>query len=160
MNEIQKYPLALQLLMQTDGTVTELIKLLANEDLQVVKILEQKEFKSSQQILHRHIYLQGTQSKTNWLYAQSKIFLDNLPSVFVKDLLHESIPIGTLWTKYRIETFKQVINKQKTLSRGLKHSGFNKGCQILSRTYQVHNKAAIIMEIKESFPIHEYENLI
>ncbi|VAW40617.1 hypothetical protein MNBD_GAMMA01-1643, partial [hydrothermal vent metagenome] len=35
MIELRRYPLALQLLMQTDGTVTELIKLLAQEDIQV-----------------------------------------------------------------------------------------------------------------------------
>lgn len=160
MNDIKKYPLALQLLMQTDGTVTELIKLLANEDIKVVKLSEEIDSKSNQKILNRHIYLQGLQSKINWLYAQSKIFLNNLPSDFVNDLLHESIPIGSLWIKYRIETFKQVTEKLETVSLGLDQSGFNKGSKVLSRTYQVFNKSVIIMEIKENFPIYDYENLI
>ena len=160
MNDIKKYPLALQLLMQTDGTVTELIKLLANEDIKVVKLAEKIDYKSEQKVLYRHIYLQGIHSQTNWLYAQSKIFLDNLTSDFVNDLLHESIPIGSLWIKYRIETFKQVIEKLEAVSLGLDQAGFNKGTKVLSRTYQVYNKSAIIMEIKENFPIYEYENLI
>jgi chorismate-pyruvate lyase len=159
MNDFQKYPLALQLLMQTDGTVTELIKLLANEDVQVVKLSESF-VESPERLLYRRIYLQGKQSLKNWLYAESKIYLDNLPKNFVSDLLHKSLPIGTLWNDYRIETFKKIINKQAIHSQGVKQSGFDKDSPLLTRSYQVYNQGLIIMEIQENFPINHYQDLV
>ena len=160
MNQIKKYPLALQLLMQTDGTVTELIKLLANEDIKVIKLFEEIDSTTSHKILHRHIYLQGNQTKINWLFAQSKIYLNNLPIDFVNDLLHASIPIGSLWLKYKTETFKQVISKHQSESKGLQESGFEEGVQVLSRTYHVFSQSELIMELNENFPIDQYEGLI
>ena len=40
-----------------------------------------------------------------------KIFLNNLSKEFVNDLMEKSIPIGTLWFKYKMETFKKIINQ-------------------------------------------------
>lgn len=159
MNDIQKYPLALQLLMQTDGTVTELIKLLANEDIQVKKLSESI-VEGNERLLFRRIYLQGKQTCKNWLYAESKIYLDNLPENFVLDLLHKSLPIGTLWNDYRIETFKQITNQKAIDSSGIKQSGFDTGMPLLTRSYEVFNQGQIIMEIKENFPIGLYQDLV
>ena len=64
MLDLKYYPKALQLLMQTDGTVTELIKLLAKENIVVVKISENIEH-GVDKILYRHIYLQGEKSRKN-----------------------------------------------------------------------------------------------
>jgi len=159
MNGITEYPLALQLLMQTDGTVTELIELLTKEKLSVIKVSSDIEDKDNAQVLQRRIYLQGMQSQTYWLFAHSVIFLDNLPKEFVSDLIDKTIPIGTLWNDYRIETFKQVISKQAELSKSIEISGFKQGEELLSRTYEVYSQNKIIMQITEKFPIQSYESL-
>ncbi len=158
MHNIDSYPLALQLLMQTDGTVTQLIKILTNETINVIKIASEIE-QNPQRVLHRSIYLQGQQSKTDWLFAQSQVFLDNLPTAFVQDLIEKTLPIGTLWNNYRTETFKQIIAKEAEISKGKKRSGFKKGTPLLSRTYAVYSKNHIIMQITEKFPIQKYEAL-
>jgi chorismate-pyruvate lyase len=158
MIDLKSYPKALQLLMQTDGTVTELIKLLANENIVVIKLLEKIEQKESN-ILYRHIYLQGEKSKKNWLYAESKIYLDNLPTDFVSDLLDKTIPIGTLWLNYRMETFKQLINQQEEVSNGDSSSAFSINTKMLSRVYKVFNQNKLIMEITEKFPIDKFRSL-
>lgn len=157
MLNLNLYPKSLQLLMQTDGTVTELVKLLANENIVVVKLLEEVN-QHNEEVLNRHIYLQGEQTKKNWLYAESKIYLNKLPKEFVVDLMEKSIPIGALWNKYRMETFKKIINQCEEVSMSNESQGFTLGTKILSRTYQVYNQKQIIMEITEKFPINEYLN--
>ncbi len=81
MLNLKIYPVSLQLLMQTDGTVTELIKLLSGEDIKVLKISEDTDEVNKIKILNRCIFLQGVTSKKNWLYAKSKIYLDNSSTV-------------------------------------------------------------------------------
>jgi len=150
------YPLALQLLMQTDGTVTELIQLLAKEKMLVVKLSEKI---SPTGKLHRHIYLQGQRSQTHWLFAKSVIYLQNLSADFVSDLMEKSIPIGSLWAKYRVETYKQQTDSYQQEALEGDDSGFSTGTRLLCREYEVYSKKTIIMKITEKFPIEIYKNL-
>lgn len=156
MIDLKNYPISLQLLMKTDGTVTELIKLLSGEDIKVSKLSEKIYTNKQQRVLNRCIFLTGQKSKKNWLYAQSKIYLDNLSDEFVNDLLEKNIPIGTLWINHRIETFKSLVDQsQETLESNL-GNGFEKGTMTLTRIYHVFNQNKIIMEITEKFPIMSY----
>lgn len=157
MLDLSKYPQALQILMQTDGTVTELIKLFAKEAVNVIKISEKTIQEVGEKVLHRHIFLQGKESKINWLYAESKIYLDNLPQAFVNDLLDKNIPIGTLWINHRIETFKQKIDEYPECNH--QRLDLATDGELLTRVYQVYNQGALIMEITEKFPIDEYQEL-
>jgi chorismate-pyruvate lyase len=156
MLDLTHYPVALQLLMKTDGTVTELIKFFSAEEIKVVKLSEEIHTEDEDEILTRKIFLQGNKTHKNWLYAQSEIYLNNLPKQFVVDLLEKNIPIGTLWINHRIETYKSLINQgEEVLTEDL-GSGFAMGTSLLSRTYQVYNQQKIIMEITEKFPIGLY----
>ena len=159
MKNLSNYPLSLQLLMHTDGTVTELIKLLAQEDIRVVKLIEKINSDNDSNILDRHIYLQGIKTDKIWLYAHSKIFLSNLPKKFVTDLLENAIPIGTLWNNYRMETYKKMLTQHVEKSDGCDDSGFEVNTILLTRTYQVFNQKKTIMEITEKFPLNAYQNL-
>lgn len=149
--------MALQLLMKTDGTVTELIKLLSNEDLIVIKLSGHIE---DGRILRRRIFLQGKSSRKNWLYAESEIFLDKLPQNFVNDLIENNLPIGTLWTKYRMETFKQLVKQSNEVTETDTIPGFSNGVEFLTRTYEVFNSANLIMRITEKFPVEHFQKLI
>jgi chorismate-pyruvate lyase len=160
MINLSDYSEILQILMQTDGTVTELIKLVVKEDIKLVKLSE--DFipdTGDERILFRRILLQGSQTGKNWAYAESKIYLNNLPGEFVRDLLEEAIPIGILWIKYRMETFKQIIHQGVDKSSSLTTSlGFQHNDKFLSRTYEVFSDKKLIMEITEKFPINEYSS--
>jgi chorismate-pyruvate lyase len=153
---LEKYPLTLQLLMQTDGTVTELIKLLTGEDINVVKLKESIDKKTN--ILNRHIFLQGDKTHINWLYATSEIYLKNLSKEFAKDLSENNLPIGSLWIKYRVETFKQLVDQFEETLTISSENPLIVG-KYLTRVYQVYNKKQLIMEITERFPIDEYSSL-
>lgn len=152
-------PKALQLLMQTDGTVTELVKLISQEEIKVIKLSELTSLNNNKKVLNRRIYLQGAKSKKNWVYAESLIYLDNLSDEFVDDLLNKTIPIGTLWMKYRMETFKSLVNQNFQLAQSNDSSGYPEKTELLSRKYHVFNQGQLIMEIKEKFPIHHYLNI-
>ncbi len=153
------YPKALQLLMQTDGTVTELVKLLAQEAIKVIKLSELTTIVEEQKILNRRINLQGANSLKNWVYAESIIYLDNLSDEFVDDLLNKTIPIGTLWMKYRMETFKSLVSQDYKIATVSDASGYPEKTELLSRKYHVFNNNKLIMEINEKFPINHYSNL-
>lgn len=145
--------------MKTDGTVTELIKLLSGEDIEVSKISEKINDHERQKILNRCIFLKGTKSQKNWLYAQSKIYLDNLSNEFVNDLLKKNIPIGTLWINHRIETFKLLIDQyQEKINHDI-GEGFERDTVVLTRIYHVFNHKRIIMKITEKFPIKTYTQI-
>lgn len=160
MTELKKYPFALQLLMQTDGTVTELIQLLTNESIAVKKVSENIHNTNEVKVLDRRIFLQGDHSKVNWMYAQSQIFLDCLPIDFVTDLTTKNIPIGTLWIKYRMETFKELVSMGEELSQGLGCVGYEKAQPLLSRQYDVYNNTQLIMKITEKFPIAQFVDMV
>lgn len=154
MLDLSNHPKSLQLLMQTDGTVTDFIKLLAGEEITVKKVKEDIE----RQTLYRHIYLQGKSSKINWLYAESEIYLDSLNDDFVSDLLEHSIPIGALWAKYKMETFKQPISQQEDKVES-ESCEYPLDTKLLVRVYQVFNQQRLIMQITEKFPVKNYKEL-
>jgi chorismate-pyruvate lyase len=142
--------------MQTDGTVTELIKLLTNESILVVKLDETIDKDTN--ILARQIFLQGKETEVNWLYASSKIYLNNLPINFINDLFKNNLPIGSLWLKYRIETFKQLVKQYEESILNSHDSPLIDG-HYLTRIYHVFNQQQLIMEITEKFPIKDYSLL-
>ncbi len=146
--------------MHTDGTVTDLIQLLVQDKVKVVKISEVESQNDSQRILKRRIHLQGCRTGINWIYAESDIYLDNLSGDFVSDLVNHSIPIGALWSKYRLETFKQLITQIEEKSKGISESGFPEGTPLLTREYHVFNINKLIMKITEKFPIHKFVDLL
>ena len=158
-SNIKDYPKALQLLMQTDGTVTELVKLLAQEDIKVIKLSELTTLKEQQSVLNRRIHLQGVESLKNWVYAESIIYLDNLSDEFVDDLIHKTIPIGTLWMKYRMETFKSLESQEFQLAKQNDPSAYPENTELLSREYHVFNNKQLIMEINERFPVNHYSDI-
>ena len=154
-----------KILLVTDGTVTKLLEHHLDESIKVVKLDEKTEkyhcdlYDVDTELrgsptLEREILLQGQQTKTNWLYAKSSIFLDHLRKDFLSDLLESNEPIGKLWAKYKLETYKKilVINRNKA---GELADYFNIASddEIVSRTYNVYSNQQIIMIITEKFPV-------
>ena len=140
----------LNILLHTDGTVTDLLELIVNEDIYLEKASES--INENNSILNREIYLIGSQTKMRWVFAKSKIYLNQLPENFSKDLLNKSIPIGTLWNRYKLETYKQVTEVFEESNTEL----FENNQSLICRSYQVYSNKQLIMEITEKFPISYY----
>ena len=156
-----------RIILMTDGTVTELLETCMHETMQVRKlrevigdlevnlpIREQIENQCQSPILNRTILLVGENSARTCLYAESSIMLENLPDGFRHDLLHEQIPIGTLWHKYRVETYKEILDYRSEPAAELgAYFELAEDAVLLSRSYMVTNRGRAMMVITEKFPL-------
>lgn len=156
-----------RMLLVTDGTVTELLEQYLSEKIKVVKLYEKVENDINQvsngheaftchrdsPILQRKVLLQGQSTSSNCIYAESTIFLNHLVKEFRLDLLASREPIGRLWEKYQLETYKIILDFGKKEAGALAtHFAIQPEEMVISRTYSVYSGGKIIMLITESFP--------
>ncbi|MDD2863751.1 MAG: chorismate lyase [Methylococcales bacterium] len=159
-----------RIILISDGTLTELLEHLIDEPLQVVKLHESIEatddeiayldLPKNQQVITREICLQGKKSGQNWLYAKSKIVLDRLPPLFREDLLASQIPIGKLWAKHRVETYKEIEPPFfETAEKLAIHFNIAPEKELLGRTYRVFSSQQPMMMLTEKFPASFFKEL-
>jgi chorismate-pyruvate lyase len=156
-----------KVLLITDGTVTELLEQYLNEAIKVIKLYEGTEGSIKQlseihqplvdvqnlPVLKRITLLQGQKTHNNWVYAESTVLLNNLAQGFREDLMHSREPIGKLWSKYRIETYKSIIAAGREQAGELAaHFKIQANDAMISRTYTVYSGNKLIMVITEKFP--------
>lgn len=154
-------------LLITDGTVTELLEYYLNESILAQKVYEEIERDVSAlpsdhqtlvnqqdtKLMLRKVRLEGQSSLKNWIFAESTILVENLKPSFRDELLSTTTPIGHLWFKHRLETFKsdysiyrEVANKEVADILGV-----DVDSEILSRTYCVYSDSKLVMIITEKF---------
>ncbi len=155
-----------KILLITDGTVTKLLEYYLEESITVYKLNEEithnisvfphhseLSIDSPQNTLQRKIFLQGELTGKNWIYAESTILIDQLTSDFRRDLLESNQPIGKLWIKYRLETYKSILSTQEEKAGDLApYFNIKADDLIISRTYSVYSNKKVIMIITEKFP--------
>jgi chorismate-pyruvate lyase len=154
-----------QILLATDGTVTDLIALFAGEPIRVRK-LEQAICEGSaappeldcappSRLLARRILLSG--ATRNFLYAESQFVLDRLPESIREPMLHTERAVGLLWKEARLETFREVI-RQSIGARAAIAEHFGVPCHrdFVSRTYLVHHAGRPLGMITEAWPLHSF----
>lgn len=155
-----------KILLITDGTVTKLLEHYLDEPITVYKLNEDLKqnvctfpdtyklsVDSPVNILQRDIFLQGQTTEKYWIYAESTIFIDQLNADFRHDLLKSNQPIGKLWGKYRLETYKSILSIQKEKAMKLApYFDIKADDFIISRTYSVYSNKKVIMIITEKFP--------
>lgn len=156
-----------RVLLITDGTVTELLEQYLGESIKVVKLYENIEEDLNQlSIFHqqfipaeesvflkRNTLLQGQKTMNNWLYAESVVIINNLQANFRTDLLDSHEPIGKLWSKYRCETYKIIVDAGEEVAGDLAtHFNISPNDKIIARTYTVSSNNKMIMIITEKFP--------
>jgi len=149
-----------KVLLTTDGSVTELLRLYSGEQITVAKIEQSlrrgtgpKELECSPdtQLLHRKIMLKGP--TRNYVFAKS-IFVFNRfsPSIQAK-LLETEAPIGLLWRQEKVEMYREIIETKvelcKTTSAYFNLPGDS---QLFSRTYLIFQAAKPLGIITEKFP--------
>ncbi len=156
-----------KILLITDGTVTKLLEHYLDEPIIVHKLNEEIQqgintFPHSDEldidtptdVLRREIFLQGQLTGKNWIYADSTIFINHLSADFRQDLLESNQPIGKLWIKYRLETYKSILSIQEEKAEELaSYFGIEAHNRIITRTYSVYSNQKVIMIITEKFPL-------
>jgi len=152
-----------RILLVTDGTVTELLEVYADEEMRVVKLFERVltlaadvpwlDVKAGDAILRRNILLQGKTSGTNYLYAESLIAIDRLSPVARDGLLTSHMPIGYLMRKHRMETFREILQVcTEVAANAARYFNISPTAALISRTYAVNYANQPLMLITEKFP--------
>ena len=159
-----------RILLTSNGTVTKLLENLVGEQVTVIKLYENVHLHAeaipylklaeNQQVIERKICLQGKSTGINWLYAESTIVTERLEPSFREELLESQIPIGKLWFKYRVETFKEILPPFQEPAGDLAHYFAMPPEQpLLGRTYRVFSKQQPVMMLTEKFPAHYFIEL-
>lgn len=118
--EIRNLNRDLRLLIATNGTLTRILGIVADEEI-VVHIVEQKidrvapeEADSGQlagdRVLQRRVLLQGRTSGHRFVAAESLIAIDLLPQAIAASLTGTQRPIGEIMAAERLETFKEAAD--------------------------------------------------
>jgi chorismate-pyruvate lyase len=151
-----------RVLLVTDGTLTDILEAHQLEPIHLV-VLDQHltnepaeagllELSDGESAIHREIVLRGERSGVAYVHALSLIALERLNPEFRAGLLSGRAPIGRLWTKLRMETFKEILESGRHPAGGLAvHLGLKADTWVLFRSYRVCCGGRPVMLIRETF---------
>jgi chorismate--pyruvate lyase len=162
-DEIDKLNRELRILIATDGTLTRILGVVANDEI-ALEIIDQQIHDitpnlpelgqlASGRVLQRRILLKGRSSGNPFVAAESLIALDRLPPAIVTSLTNTDCPIGEVIAASRLETFKEGAK----VWIGRPPGWFARaGCQdsepgIVARRYRVIMEGQPVMIITEYF---------
>jgi chorismate-pyruvate lyase len=115
--EICKLNRNLRLLIGTNGTLTRILGIVADEEI-IVQIINQKIHRRAPEkaglwqlagdsILQRQVLLKGRSSGQQYVAAESLVSVDLLPRALTASLTETECPIGEIMAAGRLETFKE-----------------------------------------------------
>jgi chorismate--pyruvate lyase len=118
--QIRKLNRDLRLLIATNGTLTRILGIVADEEI-VVHIIEQEIHRVAPEkverrqlpgdrVLQRRVVLQGRSSGHRFVAAESLIAIDVLPPAITASLTETRCPIGEVMAAERLETFKEAAD--------------------------------------------------
>lgn len=153
-----------QVLLATDGTVTDLVALYTGEPIHVRKLDQQIRVGQAppllacagpERLLTRRILLCGQERA--WLYAESVFVFERLSAHVQEQLLQTDRPIGLLWKEQRLETFREIVQRGVEAAPDLAdHFALDAMEQFVSRTYLIHQGGRPIGAITEKWPLRYF----
>jgi len=152
-----------QILLTTDGTVTEMLEAVAGEPMRVVKLGQEPRIlaaplpglraEARARVVRREILLSGRRSGTPFLHAESWIAPDHLDARVRAGLEDSDKPVGLLLLEHRIETFKEILDCGQAPAAAIaRHFGISADTAMLQRTYRMVSGGVPILLITERFP--------
>ncbi len=146
-----------RVLLDTDGTVTHLLELYANEPIVIERVMPV--FPTDTQVPHsadsgtRAVQLTGQRSKRIFVYAESRIDYDKLDPRLRDALTGTDEPIGRLLARWRTETYREIEKIWCEPLAPLSHifPESDDAC-LLARSYRIVSRGEAIMRIYERFP--------
>ncbi len=150
-----------QILLKTDGTVTDLIALYTGESIKVKKV-GQKMFLSDVRqeffcppetpLLERNVLLCG--DNKNYLYAESVFVFGLLSRSIQYKLLETDCPIGLMWKEEKLETYRHILGHKTEICETVSaYFDVPSHTPIVSRTYSIYHQSKILGTITEKFPV-------
>jgi chorismate lyase len=162
-DEIRKLNRDLRILIASNGTLTRVLGMVANDEI-VVQIVEQQvhdraptlpgvEDLPSGRVLRRQILLKGRNSGQAFVAAESLIAIDLLPPAIMTTLTTTERPIGEIIDASCLETFKEAAKVWIGQPPGwLALAGYqNPEPRIAARRYRVISGGQTVLIITEYF---------
>lgn len=156
--DLQALSLLGQLLLTTDGTVTDILQLATSEGIaaKVRQFSAKSGADSCDQCLmelddtsiERWTDLIGDRTSRTFVRAQSYIRLSVLPISLQDELTDGRVPIGKLMKKYRIESYREIIHCFVDLNRGANDEVTG---ALLRRTYRIYVRQEPAFLVNEKF---------
>ncbi len=153
-----------KILLATDGTVTDLISIYADEPISVKKIGQKMFLSDNRQqffcpsgtpLLERSVLLCGT--RKNYLYAESVFVVGLLSRSIQYRLLETDCPIGLMWKEEKLEMYRDILGyTTATCDRVAAYFDVPPQTPIISRTYSIYHQSKILGTISEKFPITHF----
>lgn len=144
-----------RVMLLSNGTLTDILQAVTLEDIAVRKVDEILRYDApefeGEEILERSVVLYGKRTSRPYVYAESVIALERLPLALAREIEQGSLPLGRLWLKHRLETFKELIDLR--IGRSDKAAEYlGDTSRFLIRSYRVYVKERPCMVIHEYFP--------
>lgn len=151
-----------RILLITDGTLTEILEAHFLEPIELVKLSQRIGVCSAGQpsflaergepVLERRINLRGSRSRQVYVYAESLLLVDRLDPQFRAALMDSGIPLGRLWHKFRLETYKELVGIERRRAGDLGSClDCSRSSPVLARAYDVVSSRSRLMRISEYF---------
>ena len=152
-----------RLLLETDGTVTQLLEAITGEPIEAVKLHQTfartlragsgLDVAKGTPVLRRQVLLRGTTTGQVLLHATASVAVHRLPRPVLDGMLMTSEPIGRLLVASRVETFREIL-KSGTEAAGTTsvHLGLTPDDEIVFRTYRIVRGGRPLMVITERLP--------
>lgn len=151
-----------RMLLACDGTLTDMVEAAFGEPIRLIKIAVETgpaaeavlelDLDAGGLVMRRQILLQGESTGVNYVYAESLIAVDTLPSALRDALLHSDAPLGRLWVQHRLETRKEILRVWRISGEAPRFGPAGAQGQ-LARSYRVFSSGRPIMLISEYFPV-------
>lgn len=166
-----------KILLSTDGTVTGLLSLYARRPLRARKVAQSLEIgildpaslgaagvgrasaatidpldaAPHERILRRTIVL-GSEGDGELLFADSRFMFDRFSQAIQDGLLHTELPIGLLWRRERLETYREIVDcRSETCAPVAALLGVPEGSLLYARTYVIYHQRRPLGVITEKF---------
>jgi chorismate-pyruvate lyase len=157
-----------QVLLATDGTVTDLLRLYSGTDVKARKIAQHLATAHaveglpallaadpSQRILVREIVLES--SGIPLVHAASYFCFDRFSIKTQQGLLTTQTPIGSLWRAERLEMFREVIDRHVEQNATVaRHLAVAADAPIVCRAYRIDHAGAPLGLITERFALQAF----
>ena len=156
-----------KILLNTDGTVTRILEVFADEPIQVVRLAHELdlspvdspglELSAGDTVLRRTVLVSGSRSKTPYLYAESVIVPSRLHPAVREGLENTDKPIGVLLAENRVETFREIFEVgEEAAGRCAPYFSIDPEATVIFRTYRVSAGGRPMMMITEKFPTYAF----
>ena len=156
-----------RLMLVTDSSVVDIIEAYFGEPVTAVKLQQRLVISGSElsplrlnrdhRLLNSSILLQGSQTKTNYLYAEAQIVLDRFATEIRDELISSRQSIDKLLRQHQTATYR------KTLYCGLEPAGslgkyfaLEPAAELIYRTYLIFVGDLPAIQVSEKFPTTQF----